>query len=138
MFKNICICKVKIPTIFNWNYLSFCFSGKVQVKSSDIQVGDLIIVEKVCCLSFLISPPSFVVEGISINVLLCDPSHEILSFFQWDIVSVSLSLSVVHFNCLLGKRPCSIIQQNVKIGLLLQGRVTNIIYTHILLQVQHS
>ncbi len=69
----------------------FCpsyFSGKVQVKSSDIQVGDLIIVEKVCC-PFFFFFFSFVVQGISINLLLRDPSHEILSFFQWDIVSVS-------------------------------------------------
>lgn len=66
-----------------------CISGKVQVKSLDIQVGDLIIVEKVCCPFFFLISLSFVVQGISINFLLCDPSHEILSFFQWDIVSVS-------------------------------------------------
>lgn len=34
----------------------FCFSGKVQVKSSDIQVGDLIIVEKVKMLLYHFQP----------------------------------------------------------------------------------
>lgn len=44
---NTCVA-LHFPPCSSFSLFLFFSTGKVQVKSSDIQVGDLIIVEKVC------------------------------------------------------------------------------------------
>lgn len=50
---------------FLFIFLFYFFLGKVQVKSSDIQVGDLIIVEKV--LNYIVTVVNNVYYFVSIN-----------------------------------------------------------------------